>query len=242
MKTKEEYDQHLLQFYAETFRAFALKNGLPGGRNQTNEAEEFANEALKQYGSAINNGIALELISNIKLNNTTISDCIDNYPTMFWKTAEGLKELRNLPIKQIRDTISILSEKIISKNPLEPNDIENALKNLIKDAKKIAFKDMNLSSSMINDFSLDLKNCLKYFGDDIQLKGKEEFIEKLKKDLSTIDTSLLKVYMEEVDKKENVEAFSYIHQFMHANIRELSKTIESNNSIRKIPERYLPMM
>jgi hypothetical protein len=238
MKTKEEYDQHLLQFYAETFRSFALKNGLSSGRYQSHEAEGFTNEALKQYGSAINSGIALELLSNLKQKNTTVDDCIDNYPTMFWKTAEGPVELKELAMRNVRSKTDMLVEKIRNKNPLEASEVEDSLKNIIESAKKIAFKDINTSGIILEEFINNLQRVVSHLKEEpINQKFMQAYQEKLDADLATINSSFINVFIEEMNKQEKIDSFSFIHHVIQASVRDLSK----DDSLKNISNSTLKM-
>ena len=228
MKTKEEYDQHLLQFYADTFREFALKNGLSSGRYQNNEAEGFANQALMQYGSAINNGIAVELISEIQATSQTTQDALYNYPSMFWKTRDGKETLSKLINDEARNKASFFIEELREGKSWNIDLLEETLKNIINVAKKVSYKDMTLGHSMVQIFQGEIKNATEFFSKNLEIVKPGTNIDGY---LDTFKHSLLKVYKEEVSKNENIAAYSELQQVLHMSIKDISTSLEYSKKI-----------
>lgn len=160
MKTVEEYDKHLQDVYTQSFRDYALKNGVSVENfgKETNP-EKYANTMLETYSNAINRTMAQELLNRINLQSPTEQDKLNNYPTMFWKSYDGKILLQNISADFVRKEITSLDNK----EELTKEDIKNSFEKVIDFAHKISLKKENLGYKLIENFESSLDNLFYHY-------------------------------------------------------------------------------
>lgn len=201
MKTKEEYDQNLLQFYSNTFKDYLLQNGLQKNILKENDAEIFANKALKEYGTTINNNIAAHLLHQINKVSPTLEDAVSNYPSMYWQTKEGHFTFNKLA-KQITDKISNEIVEDIMKLPenaiLNKDTLQNHFKEVMKIANEMAKKEyINSGEKVISLFENQLRDMMSFSFSKLNFNEQGN--------LQVLNEVVINVYQEQLDDyKKNI--------------------------------------
>lgn len=159
MKTVDDYDNHLQDFYAQSFRDYVAKNEInetyeysDSGRVKITTPELYANQALKAYTEAINRGMAKELLIEISLNSKTDEEKLVNYPSMFWKSNDGTRLLEEMSTNFVRKELTSLDNK----EELTKEDVKTSFEKLLNFAQQLSFKHEKLAVRLVESFESNL--------------------------------------------------------------------------------------
>lgn len=151
MKNIEEYDKHLQDFYAQSFRDYALKYDMSG-------AERYANDMLQSYGDAINNTLAQELLKNLNIQFPKLEDKLENYPSLFWRSKEAKELLRETMYEFKNNEVDYL----YNKQDLNTEDIKKSFKKTLELAFKISVKKEKEAVDLLKNFQVGITHMLDY--------------------------------------------------------------------------------
>lgn len=213
MKTVEEYDKHLQDFYAQSFREYALKNGIDSNY-RTIKAEEYANDMLAAYGEAFNKNIAQELLKKISMNSLTHDDKLNNYPDLFWKTESGTTLLKELANKMSNNEV----QKLFNQQSLNLEDMTVGFKKVLLLAEKICFKNESEGLYLVKGFNMNLSKMIEYKIESKQIDNNTaQFL---------YNNTIKKVLTEDILEKE---AFPQLQAMLHSMSANVKRQEEEKN-------------
>jgi uncharacterized membrane protein YheB (UPF0754 family) len=143
METNKEYDQHMEQFYSDTYRGLSLKHV-----DSNYSIKTLADNIFLGYSDLVNKNIASELLATNMKNSNSLVQLLDNQPKMYWKTNDGEKLLRNLAV----DFLNEVLKKYTEEQMITKNSLLEGMGKVIDLANKIAPKNSDLAGKLIRDF------------------------------------------------------------------------------------------
>lgn len=233
---KQEYNEHLTKFHADTFKDYIIKmETTNGGYSNSSSPQSFITHAFKEYTEVYNKTLAQPFLDTIKMNIENLpamgkyNVMYNDFPEMYWQTLDGKnyrKEIfRSIVMEESRELTSSINLGI----NIELDTIKNSINN-IKNFYQTAIKDSRNESI---DVYTNITNYLEQiiYNAECITKSKEENsklgsfnIQDISKAMTEIATTSEK---EDSDKIFNKILYGYISNIERKFDLNLDKSVKN---------------